>query len=74
MTVIGSMMPTDPEGYDHLIGQVLTEELETKLREENEKFRVFHPGGIYTQDFNINRLNVRVDSLKTRKIIGIVWK
>lgn len=59
--------------YDHLIGQVLTEELEKKLREENAKFRIYHPGGVYTQDFQQHRLNVRVDSIDTKNIIGIVW-
>lgn len=59
--------------YDHLIGQVLTEEIQQQLRDTNQSFRIKHPNGVYTQDIRMDRLNIRVDAWETKNIIDIYW-
>lgn len=59
--------------YDHLIGQVLTEEIQQQLRDANQSFRIKHPNGVYTQDIRMDRLNIRVDAWETKNITDVYW-
>lgn len=59
--------------YKHLIDQVLTEEIQQQLRDAKQPFRIKHPGGVYTQDIRMDRLNIRVDTWETKNIIDVYW-